>query len=108
MSAFMKPQYQKGVFWHVQNQHGEGTIVGGWLVGEAPAADDFRDCIEHGDPVSFEQVQGWFFRLSAPGYMDCTEWSGPYDTLKEARSELENLYQVDADTGELFDYEGED
>lgn len=33
----------------------------------------------------------WYSRLSAPGYMDCTEWQGPYDTEEEA---LEGLYEV--------------
>lgn len=25
----------------------------------------------------------WFCRLSAPGYMDCTDWCGPFDSLEE-------------------------
>jgi len=38
-------------------------------------------------------------RLSAPGYLDCTEWS-VFDTIQEARAFIENTYDVDPDTGE--------
>ena len=27
-------------------------------------------------------------RFSAPGYLDCTEWEGPFDTLEEAEHNL--------------------
>ena len=35
---------------------------------------------------------GWYSRLSAPGYMDCTEWSGPFETELEAVLDLHELY----------------
>lgn len=34
---------------------------------------------------------GWYSRLSAPGYMDCTDWQGPYDSEDEA---LEGLFET--------------
>lgn len=37
---------------------------------------------------------GWYSRLSAPGYLDCTEWQGPYATEDEA---LEGLYETYGD-----------
>jgi hypothetical protein len=37
---------------------------------------------------------GWYSRLSAPGYLDCTDWSGPYETESEA---LEALYEMFGD-----------
>jgi len=42
----------------------------------------------------------WFCRLSAPGYLDCTDWSGPFDTLKEAQEHIEETWDVDPETGE--------
>lgn len=54
--------------------------------------------------VEPELVTGWFARLSAPGYLDCTEWSGPYSTEQEARDYITDQFDVDADTGE--DLEG--
>ncbi len=37
---------------------------------------------------------GWYARLSAPGYMDCTEWQGPYATESEA---ARGLFETFAD-----------
>ncbi len=42
----------------------------------------------------------WFCRLSAPGYLDCTAWDGPHDTMDEARAHIQDWYEVDATTGE--------
>jgi hypothetical protein len=35
---------------------------------------------------------GYYARLSAPGYLDCTEWSGPYRTELEAALYLAEQY----------------
>ena len=94
MSAFMVPQYDQGIFWEIESKYGEGTLVPGDLVGSDPSLEDFKDYIE-GDPASFERVEGWFARLSAPGYMDATEWSGPFDTEKDSREDIEKCWEVD-------------
>lgn len=39
----------------------------------------------------------WYSRLSAPGYLDCTDWSGPFKTEKEALQYIMDFYNVDAD-----------
>jgi hypothetical protein len=52
---------------------------------------------------SVERKQGWYARLSAPGYSDCTGWDGPYDTSQEALDAVKEFYDVD-DDGD--DYEG--
>jgi len=36
---------------------------------------------------------GWYFRLSAPGYLDCTDWTGPYETEEEANEALAICYE---------------
>ena len=33
-----------------------------------------------------------YARLSANGYLDCTDWSGPYDSVEEAAEGLLSLY----------------
>ena len=66
-------------------------LVPGDLVGDNPSPEDFRDYVD-GEPEDFTRVKGWFARLSAPGYMDCTDWIGPYDTEEEAIEELDALY----------------
>ena len=48
-----------------------------------------------GDPC--EPEAGWYSRLSAPGYLDCTEWAGPFKTGDEALAYCMDLYEVDED-----------
>ena len=38
---------------------------------------------------------GWYSRLSAPGYLDATDWHGPYKTSDEALREVMHIYEVD-------------
>jgi len=42
------------------------------------------------DPT--EDLAGYYFRLSAPGYLDCTDWSGPYATEDEAVANMLSIY----------------
>lgn len=49
--------------------------------------------------VSRDDYPKAYVRLSAPGYMDATEWSG-FDTLEEAREHVREFWEVDPDTGE--------
>jgi hypothetical protein len=44
------------------------------------------------DPATVQLIDGWCGRYSAPGYLDCTDWCGPFDTRKEAREETIRLY----------------
>jgi hypothetical protein len=39
-----------------------------------------------------EETVGWYSRLSAPGYLDCTEWDGPHDTQYLAMESLYNMH----------------
>jgi hypothetical protein len=39
-----------------------------------------------------ETSGAWYGRLSAPGYLDCTEWSGPFDSDLEAWAYLLSTY----------------
>ena len=52
--------------------------------------DELRDYCE-GKPVSWENIQGYGARLSAPGYLDCTEWT-VFDTPERAREYLKEMY----------------
>jgi len=42
-------------------------------------------------PETWENVKGYGARLSAPGYLDCTEWN-VFDTQEEAEEFLEDTY----------------
>ncbi len=89
--AFMIPVYEHGTFIRATNEHGESDLY--------PL--DCADLI----PADHERENetGWFCRLSAPGYMDATEWTGPFETEQDAREHIESTYDVDADTGDKLD-----
>lgn len=42
-----------------------------------------------------ENRSGWFCRLSAPGYLDCTDTGGPFETELEAKTYLVEMYGDD-------------
>ena len=72
---FMQPEVAMGVF--VRSEDGE------W-------------CPEHYAEGAFdERVEGVFARMSAPGYMDRTEWDGPFETCEEAAGALYGMYGED-------------
>ena len=41
--------------------------------------------------------RGWFARLSAPGYLDATDWAGPFKTAEEASDYLDEVYGDESD-----------
>ena len=50
-----------------------------------------RDYLEGNWVFSVEERVGYGARLSAPGYLDCTDW-GVFDTEQEAKEYLEETY----------------
>lgn len=50
-----------------------------------------KDYTENTDIYSVTLIEGYGSRLSAPGYMDCTEW-GVYDSPEEAEDALSDMY----------------
>jgi hypothetical protein len=96
--AFMKPQYEEGSWYEVETLD-EGLITLPFdLVGPDPSPESFRDYCES-PYYAHEVVQGVGARLSAPGYMDCTDWTVLPD-MASARQYIEDTYEVDPDTGD--------
>jgi len=58
--------------------------------------------LAHGPMLGLLET-GWFCRLSAPGYLDCTDWTGPFPTRHEAEAFIRDTYNVDPDTGTDLD-----
>ena len=69
--GFMTPEYYCGACVLTDD---------GWMPDDGSAGDAI-DCQE-----------GWLFRLSASGYLDCTDWDGPYESQVEALIALVDLY----------------
>ncbi len=53
--------------------------------------DSCRDFLES-EATEAKVVFGWFGRMSAPGYLDSTDWSGPFDSEEETEEHLEEMY----------------
>lgn len=93
---FMAPEIAEMEMFHVE-RNGETTLIPSDVF-------DFSDvCPLPGESVEIERNYGWYARLSASGYMDCTEWSGPFETEAEALSELCSEYDIAADGEPLSD-----
>ena len=59
-----------------------------------------------GDPVCGECfVDGWYGRLSAPGYLDATDWNGPFATSDAALAGVCEMYDCDENGDPLDDCE---
>lgn len=97
--AFMKPEVYEGQYYEVSANHGETHIVPFDVVGNmnqyAALADYVEGEIDNPDDNT-ELCRGWLCRLSAPGYLDCTEWSA-FETEQEARDYLADMYGDDED-----------
>lgn len=94
--SFMQAQVIHGEFHQLDTRY-EGIVsVPAKYFDPASLADQYK-----GDVADVETVTGWFARLSAPGYMDCTEWSGPFATEEEAREHLIEMYGDDDDSEEI-------
>jgi hypothetical protein len=103
---FMVPEYFKGVMLSVENRHGE-TVARIPLIDPSyrKLAEDAKR--EEGKGATIKSERGHFCHLTAPGYMDQTEWDGPFKTLAEARQHIIDFHEVDPDTGEELGAEEE-
>ena len=87
--AFMEPQYELGAWAEIENEYGETSYI---------PAEYAGDLVEGERVVQLHPLKIGV-RLSAPGYMDCTEWC-VFDTEQEARDYIRDTYDVDPDTGD--------
>jgi hypothetical protein len=103
--AFMKPVADHFAAYHVETNVGT-ELVPESVCGEIVDVTDEGETgmlsayVEGNEIRSVERCEGWFARLSANGYLDCTEWDGPYPTEREALDAVKEQFEVD-DEGEL-------
>jgi hypothetical protein len=100
ITGFMKPVVYQGGYFEIDTTQGIQIVpddVLGWTT--PTVAKEFDNYIE-GEPLDPDEViehkTGWLARLSAPGYMDCTDWTA-HATLEEAEQYLEDTYGDDAE-----------
>lgn len=116
--SFMVPFYSREDFLIVENTRGESRAFHADVALSSETLKRFRsrqettnpkildavaDYIE-GTPAKVEFVRGKYWgHLSAPGYMDQTEWDGPHDTLEEAKESLADAYDCCPECGDEHD-----
>lgn len=88
--AHMQPETWHGTMWLCE-VNGETTLFPDDVFSKDQAADQCG--VEEDDVLS---ETGWWARLSAPGYLDSTDWSGPFATEKAALDYLFNLHDIDS------------
>jgi hypothetical protein len=70
--------------------------------------DDFvlrTGCTRH--TVAIVRRKFWS-RLTAPGFLDSTDWLGPFDSHEDARAALTETYDVDDETSDDLKAAGDD
>jgi hypothetical protein len=88
--AFMQVETWHGHFQRINNTR-DGDILTPEEYAEYPGNEEAAAAYSV-DPEDVETVFGWFARYSAPGYMDCTGWSGPYEAEEEAIEDIKAMY----------------
>ncbi len=96
--SFMQPQITHEHFQIIETTK-EGTIVTPEVCAEYPGNDDAAKAYDV-EPSDVSIVFGWGARLSAPGFMDCTEWV-VFDTKKEAAEHLLEMFEDGFDDDEI-------
>lgn len=97
--AHMTPHYENTTKWSLERPNGESERFDEL---EYAVNEIERDAADIGNDESYTITceKGWFARLSANGYMDCTDWGGPFSSEEAARDYISDTYDVDPDTGE--------
>jgi hypothetical protein len=90
---FMKPQVIADDYYSVETLTGT-EFVPAHLVYAPTVADDMRDYLQ-GEPADIDEPvtrkSGYLARMSAPGFMDCTDWTA-HDSEDEAWQYLIDNY----------------
>ena len=89
--TFMQQQIRLDRWFEVETEQGTSFIPQD-LIGKTlnPSKSDVADYVEGNEIYSIKVIDGYGARLSAPGYLDCTEWN-VFKTEQEAREWLISL-----------------
>lgn len=63
---------------------------------KGPVPEALAQYCENTEAWTIERTEGYGARMSAPGYLDCTDWS-VFDTPEKAEKHLDEMYGDDAD-----------
>lgn len=115
--GFMQPFAERMAMYHVETNEGTELVpedVCGKLMHDSCDEDvcdvgqvctdcawQLRDYLEGSKVYEYSRKEGWYARLSAPGYLDCTGWDGPHDTAELALAAVKDFYEVDDNGDDL-------
>jgi|SRR6185369_4219760 len=110
--SFMQPEIEETDYYEVETNEGTETVPAD-VVGKLPflvyfhwskgsfydldaqewflLIEAIKDYVSGRDIVEITAKHGFIARLSAPGYMDCTDWSA-FETADEAAEYLIEMY----------------
>ena len=77
--AFMIPETYEGTYFEVETREGTSYVPAPYF-----SVQEFRDLI------SVQRHKGTLYRSSAPGYLDCTEWSTEPEACSECSEEYDS------------------
>ena len=109
---FMEAQAEHMKMLHVETTVGTEYIPSEFVPATPTVANLLLYCEgtpethDSGD-VDCERREGWYARFSAPGYLDCTPYIGPYDSAEQALDELAESWDVCRKCWEQCWYTGE-
>jgi hypothetical protein len=96
--SFMQPYIEECDYFEVETEQGVWFIPAryiGYSQGKMAFPSQLRDFVEGALDIPncgyWTPKHGWLCRLSAPGYMDCTEWWA-FDSEEEAAQYLIDMY----------------
>lgn len=95
--SFMEREVFRGAYYAVDADHGSTYIVPVTVSGRVATNGELQDYVEGtiDRPDDEPTVRhGWLARLTAPGYLDCTDWSA-HPTEQDAVAYLDEMYGDD-------------
>ena len=100
--SHMEPYAEYMTCYHVETENGTEVVpeeVCGYLSAEKRQAarevglcSQLQPYLSGSNILDLEVREGFYARLSANGYLDCTEWIGPFDSEDEAFQALDDEY----------------
>jgi len=100
VADFMEPETFRGSMWAVETHNDEYFM---YPVDYFDKEDVVHE-VGKENIAKFKKLNGWFGRMSAPGYLDATDWIGPFRSEQDVMAELEEQY---GDQDYEDDYEDE-
>ncbi len=112
--AFMQLFVEQGLWLVIDTSNGTFVVpadippvdVSELPIGETTEDADILDAVSEyveGEPYDVTLKEGYCARYSAPGYLDCTDWCGPYDTSEQAETECREVYGDEDEESEETD-----